>query len=68
MHVMLVTKFLTNFVVLTAKDFVVMSYNIDNWIFTGSWELRGVFGIMIGQIAKAYGIDVEDELAQIIPE
>lgn len=31
-------------------------------------ELRGVFGVMIGQIAKAYGIDVEDELADIIPE
>lgn len=31
-------------------------------------ELRGVFGIMIGQIAKSYGLDVEDELAQIIPE
>ena len=24
-------------------------------------------GVMIGQIAKAYGIDVEDALAQIIP-
>ena len=31
-------------------------------------ELRGVFGVMIGQIAKAYGLDVEDDLAQIIPE
>ena len=30
-------------------------------------ELRGNFGVMIGQIAKAYGIDVEDALAQIIP-
>ena len=30
-------------------------------------ELRGNFGVMIGQIAKAYGIDVEDKLAQIIP-
>ena len=27
-----------------------------------------VFGVMIGQIAKAYGLDVEDDLAQIIPE
>lgn len=45
------------------------SGNIDNWIFTSAvGELRGVFGVMIGQIAKAYGLDVEDELAQIIPE
>ncbi|MDJ0304854.1 DUF6650 family protein [Dehalobacter sp.] len=45
------------------------SGNIYNWIFTSAvGELRGVFGIMIGQIAKAYGIDVEDDLAQIIPE
>lgn len=43
--------------------------NIYNWIFTSAvGELRGVFGVMIGQIAKAYGLDVEDELAQIIPE
>ena len=43
--------------------------NIDNWIFTAAiGELRGTFGVMIGQIAKAYGLDVEDKLAQIIPE
>ena len=43
--------------------------NIDNWIFTSAvGELRGVFGVMIGQMAKAYGVDIEDELAQIIPE
>lgn len=43
--------------------------NIQNWIFTSAiGELRGVFGIMVGQMAKAYGLDVEDELAQIIPE
>lgn len=42
--------------------------NIDNWIFTSAiGEMRGVFGIMIGQIASSYGIDVEDDLAQIIP-
>jgi hypothetical protein len=45
------------------------SGNIDNWIFTSAvGELRGVFGIMIGQIAKAYGLDVEDDLAAIIPD
>ncbi len=43
--------------------------NLDNWIFTSAiGELRGTFGIMIGQIAKSYGIDVEDDLAQIIPD
>lgn len=31
-------------------------------------EMRGVFGIMVGQICTAYGLDVEDELASIIPE
>ena len=54
------------------KDFrcyACQSGNIDNWIFTSAvGELRGVFGIMIGQIAKSYGLDVEDDLAQIIPE
>ena len=45
------------------------SGSTENWIFISAvGELRGVFGIMIGQISKAYGIDVEDELAQIIPE
>lgn len=43
--------------------------SVENWIFISAvGELRGVFGVMIGQIAKAYGIDVEDELAQIIPD
>lgn len=45
------------------------SGNSYNWIFTSALgELRGIFGIMIGQIAKGYGLDVEDNLAQIIPE
>lgn len=35
---------------------------------TAVGELRGTFGIMIGQIVKAYGIDVQDELASIIPQ
>lgn len=43
--------------------------SIENWIFISAvGELRGVFGVMIGQIAKAYGIDVEDDLAMIIPD
>lgn len=42
--------------------------NIYNWIFISAiGELRGVFGIMVGQIAKTYGLDVEDDLASIIP-
>lgn len=43
--------------------------NINNWIFVSAIsELRGLFGVIIGQIAKAYGLDVENELAQIIPQ
>lgn len=45
------------------------SGNIENWIFTSALgEMRGVFGVMIGQIAAAYGLDVEDDLAEIIPD
>ena len=36
--------------------------------FTSVIGKLGVFGVMIGQIAKAYGLDVEDDLVQIIPE
>lgn len=44
-------------------------YTLENMFFVYALgELRGVFGIMIGQISKAFGIDVEDNLAQIIPE
>ena len=31
-------------------------------------QLRTSFGVMIGQIAKTFGADVEDSLAQIIPD
>lgn len=31
-------------------------------------ELRGVFGIYIAKIATSYGLDVEKELASILPE
>jgi hypothetical protein len=30
-------------------------------------ELRAVFGIQIAQLAVKYGIDVEEELASILP-
>ncbi|HDX7083471.1 TPA: hypothetical protein RQA65_000919 [Clostridioides difficile] len=43
--------------------------NISNWIFTSAiGEMRGNFGIMIGQIVSAYGISIEEDLANIIPE
>ena len=31
-------------------------------------ELRGVFGIYIAKIASAYGLDIENDLASILPE
>ncbi|HOF33063.1 MAG TPA: hypothetical protein PK624_05325 [Spirochaetota bacterium] len=49
--------------------------NARSWGHWASWtfasalgELRGNFGIMVAQIATLYGIDVEDDLASIIPE
>ena len=51
------------------RHFANHSGNIDNWIFISAiGEMRGTFGVMVGQLAKSYGIDVEDELSQIIPE
>lgn len=50
------------------RYFAVKPGNINNWIFISAiGEMRGVFGIMIGQIASSFGIDIEDGLAQIIP-
>lgn len=43
--------------------------NVTAWTFiSGLGELRGVFGIHIAKIAVSYGVDVEEELASIIPE
>lgn len=46
----------------------------DSWGHWASWEfasalgeLRGTFGVMLAQLAASYGVDVEDELASIIP-
>jgi hypothetical protein len=40
-----------------------------SWKFIGALgELRGVFGIHVAKIAVAYGIDVEKDLASIMPE
>lgn len=38
------------------------------WYFTSALgEMRGVFGVMILQIASSYGLSVENDLASIIP-
>ena len=51
------------------RKYANMQGNICNWIFLSAiGELRGIFGVMVGQIAKAYGIDVEEQLAEIIPD
>ena len=40
-----------------------------SWEFNGAiGELRGVFGIHVAKIAVAYGVDVENDLASIMPE
>jgi len=40
-----------------------------SWDFiTAVGELRGVFGIHLAKIAVAYGIDIEEDLASIIPD
>ena len=39
-----------------------------SWEFNGAvGELRGVFGIHLAQVAARYGLDIEDELASILP-
>jgi hypothetical protein len=39
-----------------------------SWVFNGALgEMRGVFGIHIAKLAAQYGLDVEDELASILP-
>lgn len=39
-----------------------------SWEFNGALgELRGVFGIHIARLAAHYGLDVEDDLASILP-
>ena len=30
-------------------------------------ELRGVFGVHLAQLAAAYGLDIEDDLASTLP-
>jgi len=39
-----------------------------SWIFNGAvGELRGVFGVHIARIAVSHGLDIEGELASILP-
>jgi len=39
-----------------------------SWVFNGALgELRGVFGIHIARLAVSHGLDVENELASILP-
>lgn len=39
-----------------------------SWIFNGAvGELRGVFGVHIARLAASYGLDIESELATIMP-
>lgn len=43
--------------------------NFSSWVFGSALgEMRGTFGNMVAQISAAYGIDIEDDLATIIPE
>ncbi len=42
--------------------------NISSWkFFSALGELRGVFGIHIARIAAHHGLNIEDELASILP-
>jgi hypothetical protein len=39
-----------------------------SWVFNGALgEIRGVFGVHVARIAAAHGLDVEDELASVLP-
>lgn len=55
-------------VVLELAEWVRRRVRLASWEFNGAvGELRGVFGIHIAQLAAQYGIDVEDDLASILP-
>jgi len=59
---------------INSKDGDIIKYGAKrghyaSWVFNSAiGELRGVFGIHIAKIAVAYGINVEDNLATIMPE
>lgn len=56
------------------KDGAILTYGSHrnhwaSWIFNDALgQMRGVFGIHIAQIAAKYGLDVEDDLATLIPD
>jgi hypothetical protein len=42
--------------------------HFESWTFNSAiGELRGVFGIHLAQIASQHGLDIEDQLASILP-
>jgi hypothetical protein len=42
--------------------------NYSTWLFYGSLgELRGTFGVCLAQLVLAYGLDIEEDLATILP-
>ena len=50
------------------RDFAWNLSGMSSWVFMSALgELRGVFGIHIARIAAHHGLDVEDELASILP-
>lgn len=63
------------FVSVTEKDNGVILHNANSHMHYASFtfnsalgELRGVAGIHIAALAATYGLDVEDDLASILPE
>ncbi len=44
-------------------------YGSHEWVFNKALgELRGTFGIHVAMLSSKFGIDVEDDLATILPE
>jgi len=39
----------------------------DDWLSDELGELRGTFGIHVARLAAEYGLDIEDDLASILP-
>jgi len=43
-------------------------HSYDAWVFYSSLgEMRGVFGMCLSQILLSYGLDIEKDLATILP-
>ncbi len=39
----------------------------DDWLSDALGELRGTFGVHVARLAAEYGLDIEDDLASILP-